>query len=104
MQATRIERGRRLRGQRLGGDEPIVDARSRLELVQLATPSAFSPRSDADDSRAMRRERFRQDAAAAADVDDTLSFEATAYLLDPGKTKRIDLVQRAEHRTGGIPP
>jgi hypothetical protein len=40
-----VERRGLLRGECLGGDEPVIDVAARFGLCSFATPSAFSPRS-----------------------------------------------------------
>ena len=51
----------------------------------------------------LARERFGQNAAAAADIERHLALEATAALGDVPEAQRIDIVQRLEF-AAGIPP
>ena len=57
---------------------------------------------DALDARAQLRHRFGQDAAAAADVEHRLPFNA-AMRVDPVQAQGIDLVQRLEF-AARVPP
>src|SRR5487761_2176576 len=98
-----IETRRHLGGERLGGRQPVVDARPRFELVQSPSADRLVGESDADAMRARARNRLGEDAAAATDIDDALAVDSAGDLLDPRKPQWIDVVQRLE-LAARIPP
>ena len=72
--------------------------------MQLGDAERFLAEVDSDHARPAPGQRFRENAAAAPDVDHALALQSAARPLDPGKAKRIDPVERTEHRALGIPP
>ena len=101
-------------GQRLGGGGAIVDRDTRLLGMQLCHRDIALGRIGADDGRAEPRQRLRQNAAAAADIEDAQAFQAIELLgvaveplaggvADVGEPHRIELVQH-RHLAARVPP
>src|SRR5215211_946728 len=101
-------------GQHLGGDGAVVDVESRAGGVTLGHLDAGLGRIGAHDGSTDARERLRQDAGAAADIEDTQTAQAierfriapevpAGGVADVAEPHRVDHVQRS-HRAVRIPP
>ena len=92
----------------------IIDREPRLRRVIARNRDIAVGRIGADDGRAKPRQRLRQNAAAAADIEDAQAGEAVEPLriaaemiggaiADIGKPDRVEFVQR-RHRSARVPP
>ena len=97
-----VEGARGFGGQFLHRHLAIIDLEAGL--VQVQTGGGQHPRRDVDSGHlpALARQRLRQDAAAAADVENGRAVEPGA-IGNVLQTRRIEIVQRAE-RPFRVPP
>ena len=85
------------------GDLAVGDARRRrLDGVELRHLERLGSEVDAEHLGSAARHRVGEDAAAAADVENTLALERREA-VDPVEAQRVDLVQRPEIALG-VPP
>ncbi|MNS82171.1 hypothetical protein D3C72_1159080 [compost metagenome] len=85
------------------GHFAVFHLHARLQAVQAGHLERFVGQIDASHVRTAARHRFRQDSAAAADVQHLFAGKAARAFLNPFQPQRIDGVQRLE-LAFGIPP
>ena len=80
---------------RLGGRQQVFHRLAAFEQMQLRDLERFFRKVDSRHRCAQPRHRFREDAAAAADVEHALAGQLRQP-VDPGEAQRVEIVQRAE--------
>ena len=91
-----------LGGEFFHGDLAVVDLFAAFQQMQLGDLQGLVAQVDAGDLRAQAGHAFRQDAAAAADIQHGLAGQA-GEAVDVVQAQRVDVVQRLEFAVR-VPP